>query len=246
MLLALKRFCIRVIKFSAAVFLLLLAAAVSVFASEDVQRSFKAQMPNLEIDTVGKTGIPGLYEVVSGNNILYYHPKTGYIIFGEIWSKDGVSLTEKRREEIMARKVKDISKHFSKAVKVGKGSNVIVEFTNPDCPFCRKAFTYFEGRKDVTEYIFFLGAVNPKARNKILYVLCSKDREGAYKEVMSGRLDGKELDVCSGNEAEGMIDSHTAIAKSVGVTATPTFIINGRVVVGANIPLIEDLLSERR
>ena len=36
----------------------------------------------------------------------------------------------------------------SKAITIGSGPKTVVEFTDPDCPFCRKASKYFEGRRD--------------------------------------------------------------------------------------------------
>ena len=94
-------------------------------------------------------------------------------ISGNIFTKDMKNLTYERKMEMFAQKMKNVP--LEKAIKVGKGKTSIVEFTDPDCPYCRKAFNFFSKRTDVTEYIFFLPLpMHPNAKDKARYVLCSK------------------------------------------------------------------------
>src|SRR5664279_763010 len=83
---------------------------------------------------------------------------------------------------------------FSKAITIGSGPKTVVEFTDPDCPFCRKASKYFEGRRDVTRHVFFYPlARHPKAREKAQFVLSMPDKARAYHDVMSGKMDSIPL-----------------------------------------------------
>jgi hypothetical protein len=69
----------------------------------------------------------------------------------------------------------------------------VVEYTDPDCPFCRKGSEFFRNRRDVTRYVFFNPLpMHPQAREKAQYVLSAQDKAKAYEEVMSGKLDGRK------------------------------------------------------
>lgn len=226
-----------------ALIVILLAFSGAVFA-ETPAESLKKNYPNLQFDSIKETQIKGLYEVISGINIFYYHPKTGYIISGEIHTKDGKNLTADRSAELVSAKTKNIP--LDKGMKIGSGKNTVIEFTDPDCPFCRKASEYFKKRDDVTRYVFFFPIVSlhPQAEDKVKYILCAKDRVKAYEEVMNGKLDGKKVDVCDDKEVITRLEEHKQIGASIGVQGTPSFVISGQFIRGANFQKIESLLKK--
>ena len=131
---------------------------------------------------------------------------------------------------------------FSKGIKIGNGPKTVVEFTDPDCPFCRKASKYFDGRTDVTRYVYFKPlARHPRAKEKARFVLSSADKVKAYRDVMSGRLDSAPpLDTTP--EGVKLQEEQHAIARKNKVDSTPTFIINGRIIEGFDLKLIEEAL----
>jgi thiol:disulfide interchange protein DsbC len=134
---------------------------------------------------------------------------------------------------------------FSKAVTIGSGPNVVVEFTDPDCPFCRKASTYFEGRPDVTRHVFFYPlARHPKAREKAQFVLSAADKARAYHDVMSGRLDSAQLPAAT-PEGLRLQEQHLEIARKAKINSTPTFMINGRIIEGFELKKIEAALGSK-
>ena len=61
---------------------------------------------------------------------------------------------------------------LTKAVKIGNGKTMVIEFTDPDCPFCRKAEAYLQKRTDLTRYIFFIPLKShPASKGKVQYIL---------------------------------------------------------------------------
>jgi len=135
---------------------------------------------------------------------------------------------------------------FSKAITIGSGPNIVVEFTDPDCPFCRKASKYFEGRSDITRHVFFYPlARHPKAKQKAQYVLSMPDKARAYHDVMSGKMDSIPIPA-STPEGVRLQEQQREIAKKSKVDSTPTFLINGRVIVGFDLKKIEDALSGKQ
>ena len=134
----------------------------------------------------------------------------------------------------------------SKAITIGSGPKVVVEFTDPDCPFCRKASQYFEGRRDVTRHVFFYPlARHPKAREKAQFVLSMPDKARAYHDVMTGKLDTVSIPAPT-PEGVRLQEQQLEIAKKSKVVSTPTFVINGRIIEGFEIKKIEDALGGKQ
>lgn len=135
---------------------------------------------------------------------------------------------------------------LDKAVVIGSGPKTVVEFTDPDCPYCRKASKYLDSRSDVTRQVFFVPLPrHPRAKEKAQFVLSQVDRAKAYHEVMGGRLDNQA--VIEGISAKGvkLQEEQRAIAKKMRIDSTPTFIINGRIIEGFDLKKIEEALGPR-
>jgi thiol:disulfide interchange protein DsbC len=132
---------------------------------------------------------------------------------------------------------------LDKAVKVGDGPKTVIKFTDPDCPFCKKAAEYFRTRQDVTLYIFFYPLdMHPLAKAKVRYILSAPDRAKAYEEVMFGAFDLKNLETVS-PESAVLQEEHMTICKANKVDATPTFMTYGRIIEGFNQKKLDELLK---
>lgn len=226
--------------------LLVLGTSAPSAAPRDVEKAtqqFRKDYPETRFDEVIKTPVEGLYEVTGSDYVLYYFPKTSHILFGALFSKDGTNLTELRLAELNKAKIGKLP--LEKAIRVGSGKNVIIEISDPDCPFCRKAHELLGTRKDATRYVFLmpLAQLHPKAEMKAKYILCSSDRAKAYEEAMSGRLDSVELSACKDDAAGKLLEEHKSIASSLGVAGTPVFYVNGVRIDGADIARIKQVLD---
>jgi len=207
-----------------------------------IEEIFKKVFPGVPFDSIKPTDIKGVYEVSKGSEVIYFIPDPGYLFVGDIIGKEGKSLTEVRKGELVVEKAKNLP--LEKAVKIGSGKNTIIEFTDPDCPYCRKASEFLEQKKDVTRYIFFFPLpMHPDAENKIKHIFCSEDKAKAYEDAMKGKFDDQKYEKCDKPEAAELLKLHKELAGKMGVNGTPFFIINGKKsVVGANTPEIEAAL----
>lgn len=209
------------------------------------EETFRKSFPQIPLETIRPTEINGVYEIISGGRIAYYAPGPEYLITGSLVTRDGRNLTDERFREIMGQRMKELP--LEKAVKIGAGPHKVIEVTDPDCAYCRKASAYLAGRKDVTRYIFFHAlAIHPEAAAKVKYILCAKDRVKAYEEAMTGKLDGVKLKPCQDASAEETAKSHSDLMNKLGISATPLFLIDGTVVAGADIGLMEKLLGPKK
>lgn len=134
---------------------------------------------------------------------------------------------------------------ISKSITIGSGAKIVFEFTDPDCPFCRKAAKYFDGRTDVTRHIFFYPLhIHPRAKEKARFTLSMPDKAKAYHEIMSGRMDAAPP-LASTPEGIKLQEEQVEIAKKYKVDSTPTFMINGRIIEGFDLKKIEEALGPK-
>lgn len=132
---------------------------------------------------------------------------------------------------------------LDKAVKIGSGPKMVIEFTDPDCPFCLKAEAWLSRRPDITRYIFFYPLKShPDAQAKVQYILSVDDKPKAYRETLAGTFGQKQLDEIT-RDGIRLQQEHHDIARANNVNATPIFIIAGRIVRGFDVRLLEQLLK---
>jgi thiol:disulfide interchange protein DsbC len=220
--------------------ILYLALATLASAAQKPDAQLRAAFPQVKFDSVAASEIPGLYEVTSGQNIFYYYPEKDLILIGEIYGKDLKNHTAEKKGTLAAKAVKDLP--LEKAVKIGDGKKTVIEFTDPDCPYCRKAFEYFTKRTDVTRYIFFAPMAHPAAISKVEYILAADNKAQAYDAMMLGQEIPANAKPVS-DAVRALAQEHLALAKQVGIQGTPTFFINGQQVVGADTGKFDQLLK---
>jgi thiol:disulfide interchange protein DsbC len=223
--------------------IVLLAVSTSACAGEqEVAAKLKKSFPRLAFETVSPSPIKGLYEVTAGNNVIYFDPVSGHMIFGEMWSPTGVNITAAAKDKIMATKYDSIKKHLPAAIKIGSGPNEVIEIIDPDCPFCRRMNDFWKKRIDVTRYVFLmpLTQLHPQAKAHSDYILSAVAPGKALDDVESGKFDKTQLSTFALNDARIRAQAESLIS---GINGTPAYFINGAFVNGANVPQIEKLLK---
>ncbi|MEI6703774.1 MAG: DsbC family protein [Deltaproteobacteria bacterium] len=234
----------RKLKVGVLILLIVTAAGLSM-ANEDVKtekENLMKSFPNLRIDNFRESPLKGLYEITAGEQVFYFSPE-GYLFFGEIWTKDGKNLTAEMREKVAAERIKDLP--LDKALKIGNGPKIIIEFTDPDCPYCRQVDKFLSKRTDVTRYVYFvpLRKIHPDAEKKARYILSQSDRDKAFHDVFEGVLDGKPISIADGAQQQ-QLEEMEKIAVGLGVRGTPALWIEGAHVNGADIQRITGLLDK--
>jgi len=146
-------------------------------------------------------------------------------------------------DKLLLEKAKGLS--LEKALKIGEGRHMIIEFTDPNCPPCRKAFQIIKKYTDATHYIFFF-PLSKKSEDKVRHILCATDRGEAYNVIYSGEIDEKSLAVCTDDHIESQIKFHREQSVLLGIESVPFFIIDGNIISGMNIPQIEKVLGTHR
>jgi len=222
--------------------IIFLLGGITLVYADPVTDKLKKDFPDFVFGSVIESPIKGIYAVIyAEKEIVYYMPKAGILLTGEMIARGGTNLTEDIRSDILSRRFKDIS--IEKGIKIGEGKHTVVEFTDPDCSHCRHGALYFSDRTDVTQYIFFW-PITQDSRQKVRQILCADDSAKVYEETMAGVYDGREdLSICTNSEVDNLMAEHRALAERLGLTGVPVYFINGKAVYGANIPMINSLLK---
>jgi thiol:disulfide interchange protein DsbC len=216
--------------------------------------SFKQDFPDVKFTRVLDSGVEGLYEVIMGTNIVYYSPATHIVIAGDMFEASGLNVTATKRDILRTLQEAETAKlidtlPLEKAIKIGQGKNIVIEFTDIDCPYCRKVEEFFKGREDITRYVFLtpIDSIHPMSAVKSREVLCAKDPALAYTTAMNGGLDKAELKGCGSREKDinEVLSRHKAAAGTMGVEGTPVMWVNRKQVTGADTRKIEEYLSSK-
>jgi thiol:disulfide interchange protein DsbC len=235
-------------------YLLLIFVAVPAMADEsakakEVRESFRKHFPGTPADTAALSPIKGLWEISVGSQLIYYAPEERLLVIGGIFSPKGEDLSSGSRRRITtthekagAESLSYLEKHLDQAVKVGNGRNRVIEISDPDCQFCRRAHEFFESRTDVTRYVFLYPlSIHPQAAAKVSLILQASDPAAMLREVYAGKHDG-DPSLPAVSERAARVSGLLGQAQ---VTGTPVFLLNGAFVAGADLARLKTLLEQK-
>src|SRR3546814_19539467 len=70
------------------------------------------------------------------------------------------------------------------------GAPKVIEFTDPDCPYCQALERFWLAKeaegKPVQRLVSFVGGIHPQAAAKAEHILCSPDRQATFKSTYAG------------------------------------------------------------
>lgn len=209
------------------------------------QQKLQATFNKVSVVGFKETDIPDLFEVDLGNGTIYFHSKTEWLFFGEIWDKEGKNLTIESRTASAKKNMDRLP--MESALTFGDLDGIeIIEFTDPDCPYCRSYERFYNSIKSsykIKRKIFFDTRIHPDAINKVIHVICSDNQEEEYNKIYSG-IKPEVYKTC--DKSEEIIANHKLVAESLGVSGTPTFILDGEVVTGFRKSKITNFLNSKK
>lgn len=199
-----------------------------------VKQALQKKYPKVQIESIAKTPMPGVYEIYADGEILYVDEKANHIIIG------GRMIDAARKEDLTAERLRVLS-----AVKFdqlpldlafrkvqGNGSRKIAYFTDPNCPYCKQIEPTLGKLENVTIYVFLYPVLGQDSLEKSKAVWCSKDRAQAWDDLMLRSNLPRPAGAC-----ETPIEKIIAFGRRKGITGTPTlFLADGERVKGA-VPL---------
>ncbi len=212
---------------------------------EAAQEKMGVTFHNLSIVDFRASPMPGLYQADIGGRIVYYSPDPELIFFGQIFNKSGIDLTSLALSESHSKRADLVD--LDKALVIGPaGAPEIVEFSNPDCGYCRLLNNFVESEMEqgrpIRRRIIF-AAYSSTAFEKAVHILCAEDSEQAFQEVYAGKTPATLQSCAEGRE---LAQAHVEMSKSVGIQGTPTVWLDGRTVEGFRQGEIVAFLQSKR
>lgn len=211
-------------------------SAAALPAADDVaanlQKTLVARFPDIKVERVGPSILPGLYEVVTPSEIVYSDATGEHLILGQIMdAKTRANLTEQRWNEL--NKVDFDALPLTQAIKIvkGQGRRKLAIFEDPFCPYCQELERGLHGLDDVTIYIFLypLEGLHPGATEAARDIWCASDPAAAWSDWMLNRKAPSEQ-ACK----ETPIEQLVALGDKLRINSTPTmFFPDGSRIPGA-------------
>ena len=203
-------------------------------STDEIKKKLLSEVPNItSIDSVNKTNIDNIYEVVVGRKIFYTTADAKYIIIGNI--VDPVSKKSITDERMQKFSVIDWNKlPLDLAIKevIGTGKYQLAVFSDPDCPYCQMFEKDIVSKlTDATVYTFlFPLSIHQNAKHDSQAIWCSADRANTWINWMR---DKTPLPTDTSCDVSAIDKSMELGEKYVQVEGTPTIILsNGQILSG--------------
>lgn len=210
-----------------------------------VKQAMQQKHPGLQVESVVKTPLAGIYEVFAGGEIVYVDENVDHVIVrGRLI--DGArraDLTDERIRVLTGVTFDQLPFDLAFRIVKGNGKLKVAYFTDPNCPACRRLDHELAKVTDVTVHVFLYPILSQDSYQKAKAVWCSEDRGKVYIEMMFKGIPPKTAAAC-----DTPIEKIVAYGRQKNVGGTPTlFFAGGERVTGA-IPAdqLEKLLDGAR
>ncbi len=209
--------------------------AVQAGQAEDIatiQKRLAQIIPDDRPDTIRPTPLPGLYEVVYGGQIYYVTGDGHYLIQGDLLDLQRmVNLTERTRKDLRKQVLASLDEQDMIVFRPeGRVKHVVTIFTDVDCGYCRKLHReldeYLQRGIEIRYLAFPRTGKFTESYYKAVSVWCAADRRDALTRAKNGEKPPRK-------ECDNPVDEHMAAARQVGVTGTPTLLLeDGEMITG--------------
>lgn len=170
-------------------------------------------------DSVQKSPVEGLWEVVIDKRIFYADENARHLIVGRIFdAATERDLTSERMEEL--NRVKWDQMPLQDAIKVvyGKGERRLIVFTDANCPYCRLLEQNLRQVGNLTVYNFMYPVL--RSREEARRIVCSSEPAKTFLDSMaSGRV--PEVGPCSNS---AVLDRNLALGQKLDINSIPAVI----------------------
>lgn len=199
-----------------------------------IKETLQSRFKDVEIIDVRPSQIPGIYEVFTGDSIVYSDPTGNYVFVGSLMdTRTRSNLTNDRVNERNAVAFETLP--LGQAIKVvkGNGKRRVAVFSDPDCPYCKQLERTLANLNDTTVYVLLypITSLHPDAANKAHAIWCSKDRTATWLGWMREQQAPKTVSAPCKDDPVGSLH---ALGEKLYISSTPTLMFpSGKRISGA-------------
>lgn len=209
------------------------AQAADQKTDEQIRAQLKTVIPDMPIDNISETPVPGIYMITTGPQVIYISADGKYLIQGDMYdirTAQPVNLTEVSKESAVKKTIDAVNTDTMIIYPAKEQQTYITVLTDPDCTYCRALHKEVPQLNDAgitVRYIAF--PRTPKGTpsyNKSIYIWCADDRNQAFTDAINDNPPAS-------NNCKHPVDEHRQIVDALGVSVTPVIIFeNGRQIPG--------------
>lgn len=203
-------------------------------AEAQLLERLKKAYPATQFSSASRSSVPGLYEVVMGQNIAYVDESGRYFLIGRLFDMQTRTDVTAETKERLSPRIDWDSLPLGDAIRFGSGSKLIAVFSDPDCPFCRQLEAELDQLEGVTVYVFPypIASLHASAFRVSQSIWCAADKAKAWRDYLLRKVQPPQA---SKDCDAGAVQRNVALANRLGITATPTLITtDGRMATGAS------------
>jgi len=197
----------------------------------DVKAALKQNLPNTQITSLEKTPIKGLYQMVTGKNLVYVDQTGRYSLIGTLYDmKIHADLTAKKLADLghapvdqKAVQVPSQSIPWDKlphelAIVENKGAKYkLAIFADINCPYCRRMADIVKALPDVETHTFLI-SLWQRSFTPTKAILCATDKVAALHAAYKNQ--NPPTKVCESDA----LDRLNAFAAQHSISGTPFLI----------------------
>ncbi len=204
-----------------------------------LQQQIEKNIPSVNIESIAKSRMPGIYEVMSSGQLLYVSEDGKYLMTGKLFSiTNGITdLTAESMErfELLKApsrrdKINAINKKDMIVFKAADEKYRVTVFTDVDCSYCRKLHKEMKNYNKLGITVQYMGfpraGFGSPSHKKLQTVWCADDPLDAMNKAKIDRTFGN-------NSCEDPLEKHLQLVREFGLNGTPAIILkSGRLIPG--------------
>ena len=203
-------------------------------AEQAIRKTLSTLQPDLKVETVANSPLPGLYQVqLEGGRVLYMSEDGQYLMQGYLYQmRDGqmVNLTEQAENVAVARQLNALPRNEMVIFAPKSPKTHITVFTDTDCGYCQllhKEVAELNRQGVEVRYVAYPRAgVGSPTYNDLVSVWCAKNPQEAMNQAKARKN-------IAAATCENPVAEQFKLGQAIGVQGTPAiFLANGQLIPG--------------
>ncbi|MCI0400498.1 MAG: DsbC family protein [Gammaproteobacteria bacterium] len=206
-------------------------------AEENLRKTLKVILPDVEVTSVKPSPVSGLYEVMLGPDVVYITADGRYVLRGDLLDlEQRRNLSAEKRAKGRVNILKSIKRDDMIEFAPEHVKHTIYVFTDVDCTYCRKLhneMSLLNQNGIAVLYLAFPRAgIGSSTYNKMVSVWCADDRNQALTDAKAGQA--IETKSCN-----APVKEQYEIGQLMGVKGTPAIVLENGQELGGYVPANE-------